>query len=347
MNPDRYSRQQLFPGIGPEGQAKLRACAVVIIGCGALGAMQAEMLARAGVGLIRLVDRDFVELSNLHRQVMYDERDATERLPKAVAAARRVGQINSEVLTESLIKDVNPSNIEQLIIGMDLILDGTDNFETRYLINDAAVKAGKPWLYGAAVGAHGLQMTILPGQTPCLRCLFPEAPAPGSSPTCDTAGVILPVISTVVSWQVVEAIKIITGQFDKLHRALLQFDLWENRQTRLRLDGFDTSFPCPTCAEGRFDFLEVKSGQMVTSLCGRQLIQISPPTDLQPAKNLIDLPKLASQLRNAGEVSYNGYLLKFRTGEYEMTVFPDARCLIRGTDDPKVARSLYARYLGA
>jgi molybdopterin-synthase adenylyltransferase len=341
MNSDRYSRQLLFSGIGREGQEKLCRSGVVIIGCGALGAMQAEMLARAGVGRLRLVDRDFVEQSNLHRQVMYEEQDALERLPKAIAAARRIGRINSAITVEPLVKDVNHTNIAQLIEDIDLILDGTDNFETRYLINDAAVKARKPWIYGAAVGAHGLQMTIRPGLTPCLRCLFPEIPAPGTSPTCDTAGVILPIIATVVSWQVVEAFKLLTGQTDQLHGALLQFDLWENRQTRLRLDRLDNRQHCPTCVEGRYDFLDLQSGQLVSSLCGRDTIQITPAVN-----NLIDLPKLAIQLRNVGEVSYNDYLLKFRTAEIEMTVFPDARCLIRGTDDPKVARSLYARYLG-
>ncbi|NDD62773.1 MAG: thiazole biosynthesis adenylyltransferase ThiF [Acidobacteria bacterium] len=342
MNPDRYSRQLLFSGIGPAGQEMLGRSGVIIIGCGALGAMQAEMMARAGVGRLRLVDRDFVELSNLHRQVMYAEPDAASRLPKAVAAARRIGLINSEVNVEPLVKDVNHTNIEDLIADVDLILDGTDNFETRYLINDAALKARKPWIYGAAVGAHGLQMTIRPGFTPCLRCLFPEMPAPGTSPTCDTAGVILPIIATVVGWQIAEALKILTGQPDRLHGALLQFDLWENRQTRLRLSQFDAPHPCPACVDGRYDFLEVQSGQMVTALCGRQTIQITPPVN-----NLIDLSKLALQLRNVGEVSYNAYLLKFRTGEFELTVFPDARCLVRGTDDPMVARSLYARYLGA
>jgi len=346
MNLDRYSRQLLFSGIGREGQAALAASSVTIIGCGALGAMQAEMLARAGVGKLRLIDRDFVEESNLHRQVMFEEQDAHERLPKAVAATNRIRRINSEIAVEFHVRDVNYTNIEQLISGSDLILDGTDNFETRYLINDAALKAGIPWIYGAAVGAHGLQMTIRPQVTPCLRCLFPEIPAPGTSPTCDTAGVILPIIATVASWQVVEAVKLLMGQVDRLHNALLQFDLWENRFTRLRLDreGVGQDSPCPACQRGQYDFLSVQSGQLVTSLCGRNAIQISPSN--HHGNNELDLAELAVQLRNVGEVSYNAYLLKFRVGEIELTIFPDARCLVRGTDDPLVARSLYARYLG-
>ena len=362
MNPDRYSRQLLFSGIGQEGQRALARSTVTIIGCGALGAMQAEMLARAGVGQtsggqtsgcqtsggkLRLVDRDFVEESNLHRQIMFEEQDARDRLPKAVAAANRIRRINSEIEVEFHVRDVNYTNVEQLISGSDLVLDGTDNFETRYLINDAALRAGIPWIYGAAVGAHGLQMTIRPGATPCLRCLFPEIPAPGTSPTCDTAGVILPIIAAVVSWQVVEALKLLMGKTEQLHQSLLQFDLWENRTTRLRLDrvGQSADNPCPACQLGRYDFLNVQGGQLVTALCGRDAIQISPASNM--ANNGLNLPELAVQLRNVGEVSYNAYLLKFRVGEIEMTIFPDARCLVRGTDDPVVARSLYARYLGA
>lgn len=347
MNLDRYSRQLLFSGIGRDGQMALAKSSVTIIGCGALGAMQAEMLARAGVGRLRLVDRDFVEESNLHRQVMFEEQDALERLPKAVAATRRIQRINSAIEVEHHVRDVNYTNIEQLINGADLILDGTDNFETRYLINDAALKAGMPWIYGAAVGAHGLQMTIRPRETPCLRCIFPEIPAPGTTPTCDTAGVILPIIATIASWQVVEALKILMGQFEQLHQSLLQFDLWENRLTRLRLnrEKMANDSACPACELEQYDFLNQQSGQMVTSLCGRDAIQISPSNN--SVNIALDLSELAVQLRNVGEVSYNAYLLKFRAGEIELTIFPDARCLIRGTDDPLVARSLYARYLGA
>lgn len=340
MNSERYSRQILFSGIGKSGQEQLAASHAVIIGCGALGSMQAEMLARAGVGKLRLIDRDFIEESNLHRQVMFEERDAAERLPKAIAAANRIARINSEVQAEPVVKDVNYSNIEELIRDADVVLDGTDNFEVRFLLNDAAVKHGKPWVYGAAVGAHGVQMTIIPGQTPCLRCVFPEMPAPGTSPTCDTAGVVLPIIATIVSYQIAEAIKILTGQFEKLHGSLLQFDLWQNTFTKLRLRQRTTD--CPTCQQKKFEFLSARSGQLATSLCGRNSVQITPAAGHQ-----IDLAELADQLRDVGEVSYNRYLLKLKVGEHEITVFTDARSIIKGTDDPAVARTLYARYVGA
>ncbi|MEO6726720.1 MAG: ThiF family adenylyltransferase [Blastocatellia bacterium] len=342
-NLERYSRQILFSGIGKEGQQRLAESNAVLIGCGALGAMHAEMLARAGVGRLRLIDRDFIEASNLHRQVMFEERDVEDRLPKAVAAAARISRINSEIQAEAVVKDVNYSNIEELIRDADIVLDGADNFEVRYLLNDAAVKLGKPWIYGAAVGAYGVQMTIIPdgpNRTPCLRCIFPEMPPPGTSPTCDTAGVILPIIATISAYQVTEAIKILTGQFDKLHKSLLQFDLWQNQFTRLTLR--ERVANCPTCQQRKFEFLTARSGQLVTTLCGRDAVQITPATPHQ-----IDFAELADQLRDAGEVSYSRYLLKLKTGSHEITIFADARSVIKGTDDPNVARSLYARYIGA
>jgi len=342
MNFERYSRQILFAGIGREGQERLAQSRAVVIGCGALGAMHAEMLARAGVGHLRLVDRDFIEESNLQRQIMFDERDVAEHLPKAIAAAARINRINSEVEVEPRVQDVNYTNVEDLIGDADVILDGTDNFEVRFLLNDAAVKLGKPWVYGAAVGSYGVQMTIRPRETPCLRCLFPEMPAPGTSPTCDTAGVILPVIATVASFQVAEALKLLTGRLNQLHGALMQFDLWENSFTRLKLDGLREQGECRTCRQGHYDFLNARSGQLVTTLCGRNAVQISPAARMQ-----MDLSELAGQLRGVGEVSHNRFLLKFTVGEYELTVFPDARSIIKGTDDPAVARSLYARYIGA
>jgi adenylyltransferase/sulfurtransferase len=340
MNLERYSRQILFPGIGKEGQRLLAQSRAVIIGCGALGAMHAEMLARAGVGRLRLIDRDFIEESNLHRQIMFEERDVADRLPKAVAAAARVGRVNSEVEVEAVVKDVNYSNVEELIRDTDVVLDGTDNFETRFLINDAAVKSGRAWVYGAAVSAYGAQMTIRPRVTPCLRCVFPEMPAPGTSPTCDTAGVILPIIATVASHQVAESLKILTHQFEKLHGSLLEIDLWQNTSRRLRLR--EPSEDCPACQQGRYDFLSARGGQLVTTLCGRNAVQISPSTAVQ-----VDFTELAERMRDAGEVSYNRFLLRFKSGEHEITVFSDARCIIKGTDDPNVARSIYARYIGA
>lgn len=342
MNLERYSRQILYPGIGREGQQKLANSRVVVIGCGALGAMHAEMLSRAGVGRLLLIDRDFIEESNLQRQIMFEERDVAERLPKAVAAAERIRRINSDVVVEPVVRDVNYSNIENLIRDADLVMDGTDNFEVRYLINDAAVKLNIPWIYGAVVGAYGVQMTILPRVTPCLRCVFPEMPAPGASPTCDTAGVILPAIAAVSAWQVTEAMKILTGRTDRLHGSLIQIDLWENRFTRLGIEGLRERSDCRTCVHGSYDSLTSSGGQIVTTLCGRDAVQITPAPGAR-----VDFADLASQLQGIGEVSYNNYLLKFRIGDQEITVFPDARSIIKGTDDPKLARSLYARFIGA
>lgn len=343
MNLNRYSRQVLFTGIGKQGQEQLFNSRVVIIGCGALGSMQAEILARAGVGHLRLVDRDFVEEGNLHRQVMFNERDVMDKLPKAIAAQERIQRINSEIKVEGVVKDVNYSNIETLIEDADVILDGTDNFEARFLLNDAAVKLGKPWIYGAAVGAYGVQMTIRPKVTPCLRCVFPEMPAPGTSPTCDTAGVILPIIAVVSSNQTAECIKLLTGQYDKLHGRLWQFDLWENKYNGLKIEGLrGIDHECRTCESGIFDFLSAKATQLVTTLCGRDSVQVTPAVNTS-----LNFADLAQHLGLAGEVSYNKYLLKFKLADHEITVFPDARTIIKGTDDPNVARSLYARYIGA
>lgn len=337
---ERYSRQILFSGIGQSGQERLASAHVVIIGCGALGAMQAEMLARAGVQRLRIIDRDFIETSNLQRQVMFEERDVTERLPKAIAAAARIGRINSDIAVDPRVVDVNYTNVEELIHDADVVLDGTDNFETRYVLNDAAVKLGKTWIYGAAVGSYGVQMTIIPRQTPCLRCIFPESPAPGTSPTCDTTGVILPIIATIASYQVTEALKILTGQTNKRHGKLLQFDLWEHRITQIKLGAPESN--CPTCAQRQFEFLTPHAGQLVLSLCGRNAVQISPATT-----TLLNLEQLAARLSNSGEVSYNRYLLRFAGEGCEMTIFPDARAIIKGTNDLTLARSLYAKFIGA
>ncbi len=341
MNLERYSRQILFTGIGSSGQKRLAQSRAVIIGCGALGSLHAEMLARAGVGHLRLVDRDFIEESNLQRQIMFEESDLTAALPKAVAAAARINRINSEIDAEPLVKDVDYTNVEELICDADVVLDGTDNFEVRYLLNDAAVKLGLPWVYGAAVGSYGLQMTIRPHLTPCLRCVWPDVPPPGTSPTCDTAGVILPIIATVASFQVAEALKILTGSFEKLHGTLVQFDLWENTFSQLKLDAVRKTGQCRTCQQGQYDFLGARGSQLITTLCGRNAVQITPVTGVK-----LDFSQLAEQLRKAGEVSYNRYLLRFVTDGYEITVFADARSIIKGTDDPALARSLYARYIG-
>jgi adenylyltransferase/sulfurtransferase len=336
---DRYSRQILFRGIGEAGQRRLLEARAVIIGCGALGTAQAEALARAGVGKLRIVDRDFVEASNLHRQTMFTEQDARERLPKAIACENHLARINSETRTEVEILDVNHSNVERIIEGSDVVLDGTDNFATRYLINDACVKHKITWIYGAAVGSYGVTMTVRPHMTPCLRCIFSEAPAAATAPTCDTAGVIMPIISIVAAVQIAEAIKLLTGQDDKLHASLMQFDVWENEWRRLRLNQPDPE--CPTCGLGSYDTLNADAGDFATSLCGRNAVQLNPRLVTR-----IDLVALADRLRPAGEVHINPYLVRLRAGEYELTVFPDARAIIRGTDDVTTARSLYARYVG-
>ena len=337
---ERYSRQILFDGIGEAGQRRLQGARVVIIGCGALGTAQAEALARAGVGRLRLVDRDFVEASNLQRQTMFTEEDARQRLPKAIACRDHLAQINSDIEVESEVADVNNSNVERLISGCDVVLDGTDNFATRYLINDACVRHELSWIYGAAVGSYGVTLTVRPRVSPCLRCVFPETPAAASAPTCDTAGVIMPIISVVAAVQVSEALKLLTGQTEKLHRSLMHFDVWQNEWRRISMD--ESPLPdCPTCGLGRYETLAAEAGEVAVSLCGRDAVQVRPA-----AATEVNLPALAERLRAVGEVQLNPYLLRLRSGDYELTVFKDARAIIRGTDDVPTARSLYARYVG-
>ena len=338
-NNERYSRQILFNGIGREGQEKLLHSHAVIIGCGALGSSQAEALARAGVGNLRIVDRDFVEFSNLQRQTMFTECDATERLPKAIACANRIGQINSDIAVEPEVVDVNHSNIERLIANVDVVIDGTDNFATRYLINDACVKHEVNWVYGAAVGSYGVAMTIRPHQTPCLRCVFPEAPPAASAPTCDTAGVIMPIISVVAAVQVTEALKLLTGKADDLHNSLMQFDVWRNEWRKISIG--EPLADCPTCGLGDYETLNAEARDFAAVMCGRHAVQISPSNSVH-----IDLDALRRKLELSGDVKANDYLLRFRTGEYELTIFQDARSIIRGTDDIATARSLYSKYIG-
>ena len=335
---ERYSRQILFNGIGDEGQRRLLAAQVLIVGCGALGSAHAESLARAGVGRLRIVDRDFVEPSNLQRQTMFTESDAEQRLPKAIAAANHLRQINSEIEIDPHIIDINYSSMERLLDGCNLVIDGTDNFVTRYLINDACVKHNINWIYGAAVGSYGVTMTIRPHETACLRCVFEEAPPAASAPTCDTSGVIMPIINIVSAVQVSEAMKLLTGRTEDLHDSLMQFDVWQNEWRRI---GTGSPRPdCKTCALGIYETL-LPSAEGAAVLCGRDAIQISPS---QPTR--LNFSSLAERLRRAGEVKFNEYLLRFKTGQFELTVFQDARSIIRGTNDIPVARSLYAKYIG-
>jgi molybdopterin-synthase adenylyltransferase len=338
---ERYSRQILFDGIGEAGQARLAGSCAVLIGCGALGAVQAETLARAGVGKLILVDRDFVEESNLQRQIMFEESDARERLPKAVAARRRIARVNSEIQVESIVTDVNFKNIEEIIADADVVLDGTDNFETRFLINDACVKTNTPWIYGAAVGSYGLTMTVLPHETPCLRCVLEALPEPGTGETCDTAGVLMPVISIIASIQASEAIKILTGQKERLHGSLVRVDVWDFQMNKIGLANFPGQSDCPVCAQNEFDFLRGAGRQVAVSLCGRNAVQIA-----QSGSPKLDLKSLAERLKPLGEVAFNDFLLRFRVEDYDITVFRDARSIIKGTNDISVARGIYARYIG-
>ncbi len=336
---ERYSRQILFREIGKAGQERLLNSRVLLVGCGALGASHAEMLARAGVGKLRIVDRDFVEFTNLQRQTLFSESDAVERLPKAVAAKNRVAEINSGIEVEAVIADVNYSNIESLIDGCDLVIDGTDNFQVRYLLNDACVKNEVTWIYGAAVSSYGTTMTIIPRKTPCLRCIFDEMPDAGSSPTCDTAGVIMPIIATVSATQVAEALKLLVGNLDSLHASLMQFDVWANDRQRIKLG--DPNPDCKTCGLRIFEFLDSETPEFSAVLCGRDAVQIAPPRP-----TVIDLLALAAKLTPLGEVKQNEYLVRFAADDHEMTVFADGRAIVKGTDDISTARALYSRYIG-
>jgi adenylyltransferase/sulfurtransferase len=336
----RYNRQILFPEIGKEGQEKIWNSRVLLVGCGALGASHAEMLARAGVGFLRVVDRDFVEFTNLQRQTLFSEQDAKERLPKAIAAKKRLAEINSEIEVEAIVADVNRSNIENLIKDCDLVLDGTDNFVTRYLVNEACVKHKKTWIYGAAVSSYGTTMTIIPNETPCLRCIFEEMPGAGSAPTCDTAGVIMPIIATISAIQVTEALKILIGKTDASHRSLMQFDVWQNNWREIKLQKPNPD--CAVCGHRKFELLDAENTEFSAVLCGRDAVQILPP---KPTN--LDLKKLAENLKNIAEVKQNEYLARLTVEGFELTIFRDARAIIRGTDDVSQARSIYAKYVGS
>jgi adenylyltransferase/sulfurtransferase len=338
---DRYSRQMRFYGMGEAGQKKLRDSHVTLCGCGALGTVLANVLVRAGVGHLRLVDRDFIETNNLQRQVLFDEHDVAENLPKAEAGARKLAAINSSVHVEPVVTDIDRTNILDLVHDADLILDGTDNFEIRYLINDAAVKLDKPWVYGGCIGSHGQTMTILPGETPCLRCVFEAAPAPGETGTCETAGVLSPIVNIVASFQAAEAFKILAGKFDKVNRELIYIDVWENIQRRIKIAPLLGKVDCPCCQRRQFEWLEGQHGAQTTSLCGRNAVQIA-----HRSATSLNFEELAHHLGKMGEVSYNRFLLKFEVESYQFTVFPDGRAIIKGTDDVDRARTLYARYIG-
>lgn len=341
---ERYSRQILFHGIREEGQRRICDGRVLLCGCGALGSAIADSLVRAGVGFLRLVDRDFVELSNLQRQVLYDEQDIADQLPKAIAAGRKLARINSQVALEPLVADIDHTNILALAAGVNLIVDGMDNFETRFLINDAALETKTPWIYGGCVGSHGQVMPIIPGETACLRCLIGDVPGPGMAETCDTAGVIGPAVNVVAALQVVAALKILAGQRDQIEETLTIVDVWDGTLRQMNVANLRERSNCPACIGGERDWLSARKGSQTTILCGRNAVQVSPAE-----KQVLSLPELAARLRPAGDVSQNAFLLRLTLpgNEFQLTVFPDGRAIIKGTSDITVARSLYARYVGA
>jgi molybdopterin-synthase adenylyltransferase len=342
MNLDRYARQIRFVPLGEEGQRRLQASRVLVCGCGALGSVLANTLARAGVGRLRIVDRDFVETSNLQRQVLFDEDDVAANLPKAIAAANKLRRINSEIEIEPIVADVDATNIAGLLQAVDCIVDGTDNFETRFLINDAAVKFGIPWVYGGTIGAGGQTMTILPGETPCLRCLITEAPPPGTTETCDTAGILGPIVNVIASIQAAEAIKICSGHRESVQRSLLVFDVWENRFLAMKASGLREGSDCLTCVRREFEWLSGKRGTQTAVLCGRNAVQLS-----QGGRGEISLEALALKLSGVGRVTRNPFLLRLEVGNYTLTIFADGRAIISGTDDIATARTVYAKYIGA
>jgi molybdopterin/thiamine biosynthesis adenylyltransferase len=334
---ERYSRQVLYPGIGEQGQRRLSAGHVAVVGCGATGAAAAALLARAGVGTLTLIDRDFVEESNLQRQVLFDEADAREALPKAEAARRKIGQFNSQVEVHAHVVDLVPSNIRSLLGEAAIVLDATDNFETRYLLNDYAVEQGRPWIYAAAVGAYAATMNILPGETACLACLFPQPPG-GMVDTCDTAGILNTAVNFAASVEVTEAVKFLVGAKDQMRRTLLGRDLWTNDQAEINA-GVPRA-QCTVCGQRDFVHLRGEDRPQIT-LCGRNSVQI------HEHHRPVDFAEMKRRLEPHGTVNFNRLLLRFERGGYTMTLFADGRALVQGTTDVTIARSLYARFVGA
>ena len=337
---DRYVRQVRYPPLGHQGQRRLAASRVLVCGCGALGSTLANLLVRAGAGSVRIVDRDFVETNNLPRQVLFDEEDVAGQMPKAVAAAEKLRRINSQIEIEPVVADVDFKNIEGLCEGVDCIVDGTDNFQTRFLVNDAAVKLGIPWVYGGCVGAEGQTMTILPGETACLRCLMQECPPPGSTPTCDVAGILGPIVGVIASIEAIEAMKILSGNPGAVSRHLTVVELWDARIREVDISGLRDQADCPACKHGELPWLSGKEGDHTAVLCGRNAVQLTHTGVEMP------LDDLAKQLEGVGQITRNPFLLRLKVDQYELTVFPDGRAIIGGTDDVAVARTVYAKYIG-
>jgi molybdopterin/thiamine biosynthesis adenylyltransferase len=336
----RYSRQELFAGIGREGQARLATARVVVVGCGALGSVASEMMVRAGVRSLTVVDRDFVEESNLQRQSLFDEADVARGLPKAAAAEGHLRALNSEVEVRGIVTDLVSDNADTLLAGADLVLDGTDNFETRFLLNDVCVRAGMPWVYGACVGSYGLALLVRPRVSPCLRCLLEERPAPGSGPTCDTAGVVAPIVHVIAGIQVAEAMKLLSGRAESLLPGLVTVDLWAGQFDVLDLRG--RAPWCPACTAGQFDYAVAGPAGGSAVLCGRDAVQVRPGRDAQ-----VDLGALADRLGASADVrAVNEHLVRFVVPEAELVVFRDGRAIVKNVRDTAQARSLYAKYVG-
>jgi molybdopterin-synthase adenylyltransferase len=334
---ERYSRQTLFPGIGPDGQEKLLRAHAAVVGVGATGAAAASLLARAGVGTITLIDRDFVEESNLQRQVLFDEADARESLPKAEAARRRIAAFNHEISIQAHVTDLVPDNVHDLLREADIVLDATDNFETRYLINDYAVEQGKPWVYAAAVGSYAVTMNIVPGQTACLACIFPDPPG-GIVETCDTAGILNTAVNLAASIETTEALKWLAGARSAMRRTLLSCDVWSNEWSEIAAG--QPRADCAVCGEQDFRHLRGEGRPHIT-LCGRNAVQI------HERSRPVDLEEMERRLKAHGSVRRNELLLRFERGGMTMSLFPDGRAIIQGTSDMAVARSLYARFVGS
>jgi len=338
---ERYARQMRYAPLGEEGQQRLAQSRVLLCGCGALGSVLANTLARAGVGFLRLVDRDFLELNNLQRQVLYDENDVREGLPKAIAAQNRLRRINSDIEIESHVADVSHHNVLELAEGVDLLLDGTDNFETRFLLNDVSIKTGIPWIYGGCIGAEGQTMTIVPTRTPCLNCLMLDGPPPpGTTDTCDSAGILGPIINIIASMQACEALKILSGNVDSVSPLLNMFELWDNRIRQIKLDAL-ANLNCPTCKRHEFAWLEGKRGSHSAVLCGRNAVQLS-----FPEREPVSLEALAAKLQESGTVQQNRFLLRFDVDGFQLTVFPDGRAIVSGTEDIAEAKTIYSKWIG-
>jgi len=338
----RYHRQYLYRPIGEEGQRKLCASRVTVIGCGALGTIIANTLARAGVGFIRIADRDFIEPNNLQRQVLFDEEAIAKNLPKAIAASERIKKINSQIVTEPIVTDVNFTNIENLIRDVDLVMDGTDNFETRFLINDACVKLGKPWVYAACIGSQGLTMTVIPQKTPCLRCVFETPPPAEMSPTCDTAGILAPAANVVASLACTEAIKWLSGNQKTISKNLYSFDVWNREAKALKLGKCEPRPDCPCCGQREWAYLKGSESLRAAVLCGRNSVQIMSGS----AKSKVNFDHLSERLEKIGKVSFNRFMLRAEIDGFDLTVFEDGRTIIKGTSDLAQAKTIYAKYIG-